>query len=113
MEYQKIANLLDNEVVINESNQPSKFRARNWIELNDESRGTYTGDDIKFKTTILMSSLFDYEEAYIIVKRTVTITGARVYDAAKRLYKRDKGVIFKKLCTIQQMHKQNKQYRDR
>ena len=95
MEYQKIANLLDNEVELNGSNQPSKFRTRNWIELNDESRGTYTGDDIKFKTTMLMSSLFDYEDAYIIVKRTLTITGTRDDDAAKRLYKRDKDVIFK------------------
>ena len=34
MEYQEIANLLNNE-----SDQPSKFRARNWIEINDESRG--------------------------------------------------------------------------
>ena len=48
MEYQKIVgqNLLDNA-----SNQPSKFRTRNWVEINDESRGTYTGNDIRFKTT--------------------------------------------------------------
>ena len=31
MEYQKIANLLDNA-----SNQPSKFRTKNWVEANDE-----------------------------------------------------------------------------
>ena len=36
MEYQKIANLLDNT-----SNQPSKFRTKNWVEINDESRATY------------------------------------------------------------------------
>ena len=48
MEYQKIANLLDSA-----PNQPSKFRTRNWVEINDESRGTYTSDDIKFKTTML------------------------------------------------------------
>ena len=48
MEYQKIANLLDSA-----SNQPSKFRTRNWVEINDESRGIYTSDDIKFKTTML------------------------------------------------------------
>ena len=30
MEYQKIANLLDTE-----SNQPSKFITRNWVEIND------------------------------------------------------------------------------
>ena len=45
MEYQKITNLLDNT-----SNQSSKFRTRNSVEINDESRATYTGNSIKFKT---------------------------------------------------------------
>ena len=40
MEYQKIANLLDNEIAPNASNQPSKFRTRNWVEINDESKIT-------------------------------------------------------------------------
>ena len=57
MEYQKIANLLSNE-----SDQPSKFRTRNWIEINDESRGNYANGDIKFKTTMLRSSLSDYAD---------------------------------------------------
>ena len=35
MEYQKIANLLNDQ-----SNKSSKFRARNWVEINDEARGT-------------------------------------------------------------------------
>ena len=30
MEYQKIANLIDDT-----SNQPSKFKTRNWVEIND------------------------------------------------------------------------------
>ena len=47
MEYQKVANLLGNEGLLSESNQPSKFRTRNWVEINDESRGTYTSNDIK------------------------------------------------------------------
>ena len=48
MEYQKIANLLDNA-----SNQPSNFRIKNWVEINGESRGGYTTDsDVKFKTTV-------------------------------------------------------------
>ena len=51
MEYEKIANLLDNA-----SHQSSKFRTRNWVEINDESRGTYTSNDIKFKTTMLKSN---------------------------------------------------------
>ena len=83
MEYQKIANLLDSA-----SNQPSKFRTRNWVEINDESRGTYTSNDIKFKTTMLRSNLCDYADAYILVKKTITITGAGYDDASKRLDER-------------------------
>ena len=46
MEYQKIANLIGDDA----SNQPSKFRTRNWIEINDESRGAYNvNSQIKFK----------------------------------------------------------------
>ena len=67
MEYQKIANLLDNGVALNGSNQPSKFRTINWVEINDESRGAYTSNDIKFKTTMLRSNLCDYADAYILL----------------------------------------------
>ena len=91
MEYQKIANLLDNV-----SNQSSNFRTKNWVEINDESRGMYTtGSDIKFKTAMLRSSLCDYADAYILVKGTITITGAGDDAAARRADERNKGVIFK------------------
>ena len=90
MEYQKIANLLDNA-----SNQPSKFRTKNWVEINDESRGTYTGNDIKFKTTMLRSNLCDYADAYILVNRRITITGAGADRAVRRADERDKGLTFK------------------
>ena len=95
MKYQKIANLLDNEVVLSASNQPSKFRTRNWVEINDESRGTYTSNDIKFKTTMLKSNLPDYADAYILVNGTITITGEENDDAEKRADERNKGVTFK------------------
>ena len=36
MEYQKIINLLDKT-----SNKLSKFRTKNWIEINYQSRGVY------------------------------------------------------------------------
>ena len=53
MEYQKIANLLNDE-----SNKPSKFKTRNWVEINDEARGTYPPNkQIRFKTSMLRSSL--------------------------------------------------------
>ena len=76
MEYQKIANLLDNGVAVNASNQSSKFRTKNWVEMNDESRGRYTtGSDIKFKTSLIRSSLCGYADAYILLKGIITITG--------------------------------------
>ena len=69
MEYQKIANLLDNA-----SNQPSKFRTKNWVEINDESRGTYAvNKQIKFKTSMLRSSFCDYSDAYILVKGNISV----------------------------------------
>ena len=35
-------------------NQSSKFRTKNWIEISDESRGTYnTHSQTKFKTAML------------------------------------------------------------
>ena len=59
MEYQKIANLLGSA-----PNQPSKFRTRNWVEINDESRGTYNANsDIKFKSSVISSNLCDYSDA--------------------------------------------------
>ena len=59
------------------SNHPSKFRTKNWVEINDESRGTYSvNSQIKFKTTMLKPSLCDYSDAYILVKGKITITGA-------------------------------------
>ena len=77
------------------SNQPSKFRTKYWVGINDESSGTYTSNDIKFKTTMLRSTLCDYADAYILVKGTITITGAGDAAAAKRLGERNKDVVSK------------------
>ena len=72
MVFQKIANLLDNNL----SNQPSKIRTKKWVEINDESRESYSANsDIRFKTTILRSNLCDYADAYIYVKGTIAIIG--------------------------------------
>ena len=90
MKYQKIPNLLNSAW-----NEPTKFRTKNWVEINDESRGTYTCDDIKFKTTMLRSNLCDYADAYILVKGRITITGDGDDGAARWADERDKGVILK------------------
>ena len=49
-----------------------------------KSRGTYNvNSQIKFKSTMLKSSLCDYSDAYIIVKGTIIIAEAG-YNAAAR-----------------------------
>ena len=61
MEFQKIINLLDNA-----QNEPFQFRTRKWIEINDGSRETYNkSNQIKFKTSMIRSSLCYYSDAYI------------------------------------------------
>ena len=90
MEYQKIANLIDDYV----SNQPSKFRTRNRVEINDESRGAYNvNSQIKFKTTMLKYILCDYSDAYILVKGTISVNNTAAQGAAAN--NTNKKVIFK------------------
>ena len=96
MEYQKIANLIDDT-----SNKPSKFRTKNWVEINDESRGIYNvNSQIKFKTTMLKSSLCDSSDAYILVKGAIAINGRGADAAARQADERDKGVAFKNCAPI-------------
>ena len=87
MEYQKIINLLDNA-----PSHPSKFRTKNWVEINDDSRVTCnTYSQIKFKA-ILKASLCDYNDAYILVKGTIAIPKTGTAAAPNN---RNKKVIFK------------------
>ena len=89
MEYKKIANLLDNE-----TNKPSKFRKRNWVEINDESRGDYSSNKlIIFITTMLRSILCDYSDAYVLVKGNMTVNNVAAEGAAAN--NTNKKVIFK------------------
>ena len=77
MEYQEIINVLDNT-----SNQPSKFRTQNWVEINDESRQTYSvNSQIRFKITMLKSSLCYYSDAHILVKGNITANNTAAADA--------------------------------
>ena len=79
----------------NTPNQPTKFRTKNWVDINYDLCGTYnTNSQIKFKTSMLRTSLCDYNDAYILVNGTITITAAGDNDAARRLDERNKGVIF-------------------
>ena len=50
--------------------------------MNDESRGTYnTNSQIRFKTSVLRTSLCDYSDVYIIVKGAITVANTAVANA--------------------------------
>ena len=77
IEYQRIIKLLKNA-----PNQPSKFRTKNWIEINDDARGVYSPNkQIKFKTAMLRSSLCDFSDAFILVKGNITVNTTEAADA--------------------------------
>ena len=57
----------------NTPNQPFKLKTTNWVKINDELRGKYNkNNQIRFKTSVLRSSLCDYRDVYILVKGTIT-----------------------------------------
>ena len=66
MEYQKIIIFLNNA-----PNQRIRFGTKNWVEINDEERGTYnTNSETEFRTLMLRSSLCHYSDAYLLFKGT-------------------------------------------
>ena len=84
MEYQKIANLLNDE-----SNKPSKFRTGNWAEINDDITGVYyPNKQIRFKAAMLRSSLFDYSDACILVKGNISVNNTAGAAAANNTNKK-------------------------
>ena len=87
MEYQKIIDLLENTPY-----HLSKFRAKNWVEINKDVRETYiTNIQIKFNTLMLKSSLCDYSDAYMLVMGTITVAA----QAGNNPNNGDKEVVFK------------------
>ena len=90
MEYQKIMNFLDNT-----PNQPPRFKNKNCVEIND---GSYnTGSQIKFKTSMIRSSLCNYSQAHILAKETTTVTNT---GTALSPNDRRKNTILQNLCSI-------------
>ena len=77
MEYQKMINLPHDT-----TNQPSTFRTRNWVEINQESEGKLDNSDIRFKTSLIKSYLCDYSDGYILVKGTITVPNTAVAGVA-------------------------------
>ena len=72
-------------------NKPSKFRSRNWVEISDDIRGVYSPNkQIRFKTSMLRSSLCDYSDAYILVKGNIWVNNTGI--AATRTNRNEKVV---------------------
>ena len=83
MECQKITNLLSNI-----PDKVAKFITKKWIEVDDQSgngNDRYQQDkQIRFKKSMLQPDLCDYNDVYIVVKGTITVTGASNRDRRKR-----------------------------
>ena len=78
MEYQKVINLLDKT-----PNQPSKFRTKNSVEINNNSHGAYNiNSQTEFKTSMLKSSLCQSCDAYIYFKGTIRVPNTAAAAAA-------------------------------
>ena len=70
MEFNKINNLLGPA-----HDKVPRFITKNWIEVQSQSGNTYnTSKPIRFETSMLRSDLYDYSDAYVWVKRKITVT---------------------------------------
>ena len=74
MEYKKITNLLGNNIP---DNKVPRFITKKWIEVYDQSGGTYnTNKQIRFQTSMLRSDLCVFSDVYIVGKGKIAVKGA-------------------------------------
>ena len=86
MEFQKKVNLFD--TTFDDKDLP-RFVTKKWIEVYDQSEKNYSvNKEIRITTSMLISDLCDFSDAYIVVKENITVTTP---DNAKR----NKSVAFK------------------
>ena len=79
MKFQKIVNFLD---TTSDDKDLPRFVTKKWIEVYDQSGGNYNvNKEIRTKTPMVRSDLCDFNDAYIVVKGTITVTNP---DNAKR-----------------------------
>ena len=83
MEHYEISKLLNDSTL-------SKFETKKWVKVKDLSSSQYSvSKNITFKTSMLISNLCDYGNAYITVKGIMSVTSA---NSANR---KNKKLIFK------------------
>ena len=72
MEFQKIVSFLDATC---DDNDLPRFVTKKWIEVYYQSKENYNENKkIRIKTSMLRSDLCHYSDAYIVVKRNITVT---------------------------------------
>ena len=70
MEFQEIVNVLD---ITSDDKDLPRFVTKKWIQVYDQSEGNYdVNKEIRIKTLMLRSDLCDSNDAYIVVKGTIT-----------------------------------------
>ena len=71
MKFQKITNFLD---TTSDDKDLARFVTKKWIEVYYQSERNYNPNklEIRIKTSMLRSDLFDFSDAYIVVKGTIT-----------------------------------------
>ena len=72
METQKISNMWNSS-----ENKYSKFATKKWYFIDSESKGNYLHENpIKFLTSSLELSLYDYSDVYVLVTGNIAVEGA-------------------------------------
>ena len=88
MEHHKIFKLLNDSTV-------SKFLTKKWIEVNKLLHAQYSvNKNIRFKTPMLRSDMWDHSDAYIIVK------GITIAKGTNNVNRRNKKLTFKNNATF-------------
>ena len=86
MEFQKIVNFLD---TTSDDKDLPRFVTKKWVEVYDQSEGNYdVNKEIRIKISMLRSDLFNFNDAYIVVKGDITV-------GAPNNAKTNKAVAFK------------------
>ena len=113
MRYQKMANLLNDA-----SNKLSKFRTKNWVEINDDIRGVHSpNEQIRLKTEMLGSSLCDYSDAYILAEGNISVNntaaaGADVNNTNKKVMFKNCAPSINCIGRINNIQRDNAEYND-
>ena len=87
MEFQKIINLLN---ITSDDKDLPRCVTKKWIEVYDQSeKHRSVNKEIRIETPMLRSDLCGFSDAYIILKRDITVT------SQNNVKKKKKSVLFK------------------